>query len=50
LYEALEQGGQRCGGCPIPGDIQGHAGPGSEQPHLAVGCSVNCRGVGLGDP
>jgi len=25
--EALEQVVQRCGGCPIPGGIQGQAGP-----------------------
>ena len=28
--EALDQVAQRCGGCPIPGDFQGEAGPGSE--------------------
>ena len=38
---------QRGGGCPIPGDIQGQVGWGSEQPALAVGVAVHCRGVGL---
>ena len=28
--EALEQAAQRGGGCPVPGDTQGEAGPGSE--------------------
>ena len=35
--------------CPIPGDIKGQVGRGSEQPDLAVGVPVYCRGVGLGD-
>ena len=39
---------QRGGGCLIPGDIQGQAGQGTEQPHLAVGVLVHCREVGLG--
>jgi len=29
------------------GDIQDQAGQGSEQPDLAVGVPVHCRGVGL---
>ena len=32
---------------PIPGSTQGEAGQGSEQPALAVGVPVQCRGVGL---
>ena len=44
----LEQVAQRCGGCPMHGDIQGQAGWGSEQPDVAVGIPVHCRGVGLG--
>lgn len=36
LCETLEQVAQRGGRCSIPGDIQGQAGPGSEQPNLAV--------------
>lgn len=31
---------------PIPGDIQGQIGWGSEHPDLAVGIPVNCKGVG----
>jgi len=34
---------------PIPGDIQGRAGQGSEQSVLAVGVLVQCRGVGQDD-
>jgi len=47
--EALEQIAQRGGGCPVPGDIQGQAGSGSEQAVLAVGAPVHCREVGLDD-
>ena len=39
----------RGGGYPILGDIQGQARPGSEQPDLAVGVPVHCRGVRLDD-
>ena len=45
--EALALVAQRRGGCPIPGDVQCQAGWGSEQPDLAVGVPVHCRGVGL---
>ena len=45
--EALEQVVQRCGGCPILGDIQVLDGESSEQPDLAVGVPIHCRGVGL---
>ena len=48
--EALEQVSQRDGGCPVLGDIQDQAGPGSEQPDLAVHVPVHCRKVGLDDP
>ena len=47
--EALEQIAQRDGGCPIPADIQGQAGPGSEHPNLAAHVPVHCRGFGLDD-
>jgi len=47
--EALEQVAQIGGECPIPGDSQGQAGRGSEQPDLAVGVAVHCRRVGLDD-
>ena len=46
--EALAQVAQRGGRNPVPGDIQGQAGQGTEQPHLAVGVLVHCREVGLG--
>ena len=46
---AQEQIAQRAGGSPVPGGIQGQAGPSSEQPDLAVGVPVHCRGVGLDD-
>ena len=36
---------QRGGRCLIPGDIQGQAGQGSEQPDVAVGVPVHCRRV-----
>lgn len=44
--EALEQRG---GGSSVPRDIQGEVGPGPEQPDLAVGAPVQCRGVELDD-
>jgi len=34
---------------PSLGDVQGQAGPGSEQPDVAVGVPVHCRGFGLDD-
>ena len=46
-HEVCEQVVWNSGGCPVPGDVQGQAGPGSEQPDLSV--DVHCRGVGLGD-
>jgi len=30
-------------GCPVPGDIQGQVGQGSEQPDLAIDVPVHCR-------
>ena len=47
--EVLEQITQRCGECSVLGDIQGQARGGSEQPDLALGAAVHCRGVGLDD-
>ena len=41
--EALEQVAQRGGGCPIPGDVQGQAGWGSERPDWAVDVPVHHR-------
>ena len=44
--ETLEQVALRGGGCPVPGDVQGQAGQGSEQPDLAVGVPVHSMRVG----
>jgi len=32
---------QRGGGCPLPGDIQGQARPGFEQPDLALDIPIH---------
>jgi len=37
----------RGGGCPIPGNIQGQVGWGSDRPDLVEDVPVLCRGVGL---
>ncbi|KAK4818961.1 LOW QUALITY PROTEIN: hypothetical protein QYF61_022628 [Mycteria americana] len=42
--ETLEQVAQRCGRCPIPGNIQGQVGRGSEQPDLVEDVPAHCRG------
>jgi len=42
--ETLAQVSQRGGGCPIPGDIQGQVGWGSEQSDLVVDVPPHCRG------
>ena len=47
--ETLAQVPQRGGRCPIPGNIQGQVGWGSEQPGLVEGVPAHCRGVGLDD-
>jgi len=47
--ETLEQVTQKGGGCPIPGDIRGQDGWGSEHPDLAVDVPVHRRGLGLYD-
>ena len=44
---AVEQVAQRGGGFSILGDTQGQAGWGFEQPDVAIGVPVHCRGVGL---
>jgi len=46
--ETLEQVAQSNGG-PIPGNIQGQVGRGSEQPDLVENVPAHCRGVGLDD-
>jgi len=45
----LEQVTQRGGRCPIPGNIQGQVGRGSEQPGLVEDVPAHCREVGLDD-
>jgi len=47
--ETLEQLAQRGGQCPIPGNIPGQAGWGSEQPDPVEDVPAHCRGVWLGD-
>ena len=47
--ETLEQVAQRGGRCAIPGNIQGQAGRGFEQPDLVEDVPAHCRGVGLDD-
>jgi len=47
--ETLEQVAQRGGRCPIPGNIHGQVGWGSEQPGLVKDVPVPHRGVGLDD-
>jgi len=47
--EAVEQVAQKCGRSPVPGDTEGQAGSGSEQPDWAVDVPVLCRRVGLHD-
>ena len=44
--ETLEQVVQRGGGCPIPGNFQGHIGQGSEQSGLVEDVPAHCRGLG----
>jgi len=47
--KTLERVAQRGSGRPIPGNIQGQVGWGSEQPGLAEDVPAHCRGVGLDD-
>jgi len=47
--ETMEQVAQRGGGCPIPGNIKGQVGWGSEQPDLVKDVPAHCRGLGLDD-
>jgi len=47
--ETLEQISQRSSGGPIPGNIPGQVGQGSEQPGLVEDVPAHCRGVGLDD-
>jgi len=43
--ETLEQVFQRGGRCPIPGNIQGQVGQGSEKPDLVEDIHAGCRGL-----
>lgn len=45
--EALAQVSQRAGGCSIPGNIQGQAGHGFEEPDLGEDVPAYCRGTGI---
>jgi len=45
--EVLAQVVQRGGVCPVPGDIQGQSGQGSEQPDWDVAVPAHCREVAL---
>lgn len=45
----VEHVAKRGGWMPIPRDIQGQAGLGSEHPALAVSVPAHCRGLGPGD-
>ena len=47
--ETLAQVARRGGRCPIPGNVQGQVGQGSEQPDLVEDVPAHCRGVGLDD-
>jgi len=47
--ETLSQVAQRGDGCPIPGNIQGQVGQGSEQPGLVEDVPAYCSGVRLDD-
>jgi len=48
--EMLERVAQRGSGSPIAGNLQGQAGPSSEQPHRVEDVPARCRGVRLDDP
>ena len=45
--ETLAQVVQRGSGGPLPGNIQGHVGRGSEQPNLVKDIAAHSRGIGL---
>jgi len=47
--ETLKEVAWRGSGGPIPGNIQGQLGRGSEQPDLDKNVPAHCRGVGLDD-
>ena len=45
--ETLEQVAQEVSGGPIPGNIQGQVGRGSEQPQLVEDIVAHCGGIDL---
>jgi len=47
--ETLERVAQRGGRGPMPGNIEGQVGWGSEQPNLVKDVPAFCKGVGLDD-
>ena len=47
--ETLEEVSQRGARWPIPGNVQGQVGRGSEQPDLVEDVPAYCRGGGLDD-
>jgi len=47
--EALAQAAQRGGRCPIPGNVQGKVGWGSERSDVVEDVPAHCRGVGTDD-
>ena len=49
MGETLAQIAQRSSGGPIPGNIQGQVGQGSEQPGAVEDVPAHCRGGGLDD-
>jgi len=49
VVETLQQVAQGDGGCPIPENIPGQVGRGSEKPDLVEDVPAHGRGVGLGD-
>ena len=49
MLKWLERVAQRGSGGPIPGNIQGQVGQGSEQPDVVSGVPARCGGAGLDD-
>ena len=49
MWRTLAQVAQRGGRCPIPGNVQGQVGWGSEQPDPVEDVPAHCRGVGPDD-
>jgi len=47
--ETLQRAAQRGSGGPVPGNIQGQVGRGSEQPDPVKDVPAHCSGLGLDD-